>query len=178
MTKAVEVPYVGVLTRVTTASNSVERAELQREAMELVEDDRFGRPVPRFLTELPFGGDADETTDRLASALLVAEDPDDAQNTEGTLSGKSLIGKPITVWDLRVAKGDKPGGWGAYLLLDVTIEDSAEHLVVNTGAKQLVARLARCWAEGQFPVTGAIAAIPNTGGQGDPALKFIVAGSF
>lgn len=174
MSSEITVPSTSIMARLGAKLAPAERAKLQAQAMERVEDPRFERPVPRFLLDLPFGGDGDEITDRIASAVLVAEDPDEMQNMSGTTAGKDLVRKPVTVWDLRVLPGDKPGGWGAFLLLDITVGDSEEHVIVNTGAKQVVARLARCWAEGQLPVRGAFAEIDGTGRQGNAALAFVV----
>lgn len=150
-----------------------ERAKAQAALMEKVEDERFTAMVPRFLTLLPFGGDNDEITDRIASMILVAEDPDKAQDESGTTAGKDLVGKTVTVWDIRVVPGKKPGGWGAYLLFDFTRKDSEVHEVGNTGAKQAVGRLANAWAKGELPLTGAFSEIDGTGAAGNAAVTFI-----
>ena len=166
-------PEASVLGLLRQELTSAERAKIQAAAMEPTEDERFPRPVPRFLTELPYGGDDDDITDRIAMSVLVAADPDQAQADAGTVAGKDLVGQAVVVWDLRVLAGDKPGGWGAYLLLDVTVGDSDEHVVCNTGAKQAVARLARCWVDGDLPVKGAFAEIGGTGKRGNPAVTFV-----
>ena len=178
MANEITLPASTVLARIKTASSPEERATLQTEAMALVDDDRFPRPVPRFLLELPYGGDSDEITDRIAGAILVADDPDEAQGDSGSSAGKDITGKTATVHDLVVMpanpqKVDQKKGWPAYLLLDVTLGDDPHHLVVNTGAKQAVTRLARAWAEGQLPVTGAFSEIPGTN-----AVTFIVEKAF
>jgi hypothetical protein len=150
-----------------------ERAKAQTLLMERVEDERFSRPVPRFITALPFGGDDDEITDRIAAAILVASDADEAQSQTGTTAGKDLIGKTVTVWDLRVLDGEKPGGWGAYVILDVTVGDDEVHRVVNTGAKQVIARLANAWAQDELPIRGTFAEIDGTGKRGNAAVTFV-----
>src|SRR5215469_2754674 len=171
MTKTPEDMYgSSVPVFVPKGATAAERAKQQSILMERVEDERFGRPVPRFVTFLPFGGDDDEITDRIASAILVAEDPDLAQTQQGTTAGRDLIGKTVTIWDLRVLDGEKPGGWGAYLILDVTVGDDEVHRVVNTGAKQVVARLANAWAAGHLPLRGVFAEIDGTGKRGNAAV--------
>jgi hypothetical protein len=162
-----------LVTLLTADCTPAERAKAQHALMEKVEDERFAKPVPRFLTLLPFGGDDDEITDRISSAILVAEDADRAQNEQGTTAGKELVGQKITVWDLRVFDGEKPGGWGAFLLLDVTVGDDEVHKAVNTGAKQAVARFANAWAKGQLPLSGTFAEIDGTGKRGNAAITFI-----
>jgi hypothetical protein len=172
------VPANSIFGLMRSELSAQERGKLQIAAMERVEDDRFHRPVPLFLTQLPFGGDSDEITDRIAAAILLADDPDAAQNDNGTVSGKELVGEPVTVWDLRVLPGEKPGGWGAFLLLDVTVGDDERHVVANTGAKQAVVRLARAWADGELPCKGAFSTIPGTGNRGEPAIAFICEPAF
>jgi hypothetical protein len=171
-------PEASVLGLLRGQLSSQERAKIQAAAMERVEDDRFKKPVPRFLTELPFGGDDDEITDRIAAAVLVAADPDAAQNDAGTMAGAKLVGRTVVVWDLRVIPGQQPGGWGAYLLLDVTLDDGDDHVVVNTGAKQAVTRLARCWVDGELPARGSFAEIPGTGRAGNAAVTFVTEPAF
>lgn len=162
----------------TSGVTPEERAKMQTALMERVEDSRFSKPVPRFLTLLPFGGDDDDITDRIASSILVAEDADAAQAEQGTTAGKDLIGKRITVWDLRVLDGDKPGGWGAFLLLDVTIGDEEVHKVVNTGAKQAVGRLANAWAKGELPITGVFTEIETSGSGKNAPVTFVAEPAF
>ena len=149
------------------------RHDAQVLLMEKIEDDRFSKPVPRFLTCLPYGGDDDEITDRIAAAILLADDADAAQDGQGTTAGKELVGQKVTVHDLCVMDGDKPGGWGVFLLLDVTVGDDPNHRTINTGAKQAVARLANAWAKGQLPLSGTFAEIDGTGKRGNAAITFI-----
>ena len=172
------VPVASVFGQLRKALSPEERAKLQYQAMERVEDERFKRPVPLFLTQLPFGGDADEITDRIAASILLADDPDAAQADNGTVAGKDLVGEQVVVWDLRVLPGVKSGGWGAFLLLDVTVGTNPVHVVANTGAKQAVVRLARCWSDGELPVKGSFATIAGTGKNGEPAIAFICEPAF
>lgn len=171
-------PDSSVLGLLRQEMSGAERAKLQTAMMERVDDERFPRQVPRFLTELPFGGDDDEITDRIAAMILVAEDPQQAQSDAGTLAAKDLVGQSVIVWDLRVLPGEKPGGWGAYLLLDVTMGDSDEHVVCNTGAKQAVTVLARTWVDGLLPCRGAFTEIAGTGRRGNAAVTFITEPAF
>lgn len=175
MEKHKENPLVALHQGQTDAAT---RAKAQAALMERVTDERFAKPVPLFLTHLPYGGDDDEITDRIASAILVAEDPEEAQNQQGTTAGKDLIGKTVTVWDLRVLDGTKPGGWGAFLLLDVTVGDDEVHKVVNTGAKQVVTRLANAWARGELPITGTFSEIETSGTGKNPPIAFVAEPAF
>lgn len=178
MSKDIAPRPAGILETITGGEVNIDRTALAAFSMERVEDGRFARPVPRFLTELPYGGDDDEITDRIAAAILVAADPDKAQESTGTTKAPDLVGKPITVHDIRVNDGDLEGGWGVYLLVDFTEGDSDDHRIMNTGSKDIVVRLARAWAGGELPVSGVICAKPGTGKRGNAALAFIVEQGF
>jgi hypothetical protein len=174
MAQEVAEPASLVLAEIVDPTGAISRQGLATFAMERIKVDHFSKEVPRFLTELPFGGDDDEITDAIAARILTAADPDQAQANTGTIAGKELVGKGLTVYDLRVNEGDLEGGWGVYLMLDCTIDDSEDHVMVNTGSKDIVVRLARAWAEGALPISGAICEKPGTGKRGNAALAFIV----
>lgn len=150
-----------------------ERSQLQAWAMEPVADKRFPRKVPRFMLEMPFGGDADEISLRIAGALLVAPDPDAFADENKSLPSQDLVAQSITVWDLFVMPSDQPNGLAGYLMLDVTVGNDPTHQVVNTGAPQAIARLARAWFDGGLPIKGAFAEIAGTGKRGSAAITFI-----
>jgi len=162
------------MARIVAATTPEERNALQLAAIERVPDRRFERPVPQFITELPFA-DPDEITDRIAAQVLTAADPDAAQAPEDfSIASKDITGKACTIHEMFVLATDKPNGWGAYLLLDCTIGDDPEHKAVNTGAKQAIVVIARAWASGRFPLEGAFAAIEGTGKRGNEAVTFVV----
>lgn len=167
------VPSESILARIASHPSPAERAKLQAESLVRVADPRFDREVPRFLTELPYGGDDEAITDRIAASILIADDPDLAQGAMSTTASREIVGRKCTVHDLFTFASDKAGGWGVYLLLDVTLDDSQEHLTVNTGSKQVITRLANAWARGQLPLTGVFAEIDGTGKKGNAALCFM-----
>lgn len=178
MTTEIDVPMGGALKALAGKLTPAERAKFQQHLSEQVTDERYDKPVPRWVLELPQAGDDDEVQARIASALLVAENPDTAQTESGSETSKELLNRQLTVWDLRASKSRKEGGVGAFLILDVTEGDDEVHKVVTTGAIQAMARLARCWADDQLPVTGAFAAVPGTGDKGTPVITFIVETAF
>jgi hypothetical protein len=144
------------------------------EAMgQYVTNENFREPVPAFLTELPFGGNDEETTDRIALNLFAADDPDDVGGPGESLNAMKLVGHDVVVWDIRVKPGSKGGGWKAYLLMDVTIDGAELHQLANTGAKQVVVRLARAWAEGLLPIKGRVVQINAGSGSENTPLAFI-----
>lgn len=151
-----------------------ERFRAYGPALESVTDPRCDRPIPRFFLELPWADDNDEVSDRIILQMLASDDPYAVQTDTGTTSGKSLIGRRIVAHDLRVRPSGKPGGWGAYLLLDCTIDDDDDnHVIVTIGARQAVATLAYAWQMGDFPVTGTVMVAATTS-EGNDVLGFVV----
>lgn len=143
------------------------------EALKPVDDPRAPRPIPRFMQAMPWGGDNDEVSERIIAAMLASDDPYGVHDGAATVSGKDLLGRLVTVHDVRCNPSDKPGGWGAYLLCDVTIDDSADHEIMTVGAKEIVAKLALAWYCQDLPLTGTIA-ISSTTASGNTVYGFVV----
>ena len=166
------------LAAVRSAKTPQERQKAQSLAGQYVTDAYFREPVPAFFLDLPHGDDNEEISDRIALANLVAEDPDALAAESGTKAMKDLVGRPIVVWDIRAMAGGMESGWKAYLIFDYTLGDSDLHMVGNTGAKQVVVRLARAYADGQLPIKGVVTEVGRAGGGGNKPLAFIAEEDF
>jgi hypothetical protein len=162
-----------LLAQLRAADRPETKLTVQRELVALVDDARFPKPVPAFMTELPFIGTDLEIQLRIGSIMFTAEDPDKIQAAEGTLSSKDLVGKTMTVWDVRTAPSDKEGPLGGYLICDATMGDDLDHKAVTAGGPAAMIRLATAWCFGRLPLTGAFAYIPGTGDKGTPAVTFV-----
>lgn len=178
MTNMPAVPKGSVLATVAKAKTDAERTKARTLAGNYVTNENFREPVPAFFLDLPFGPDNEEITDNIALNNLVSENPDQMAEGGGSVAFRDLVNKSITVWDLRAHAGGMERGWKAYLLLDITIGDSEVHEVANTGAKQIVARLARAYADGQIPCRGRVIEVQTAGGTGNKPLAFIVESDF
>lgn len=174
MSNLPDLPKGSALGAVVKAKTPTEKAKALSLAGNYTTNELFRDPVPAFFLDLPAGGDNDAFTDQIALAVLTADDPDATNDEGGSIGFRDLAGKKVTVWDLRAKPGQMASGWKAFLLLDITIGDSEEHQIANTGAKQVVTRLARAYAEGQMPVTGYVTEIANAGSGGNKPLSFIV----
>ena len=146
--------------------------------LEAVTDERCPRPIPRFMLSLPWTSPDDMVSERIIAQLLSADDPYAATDAGSTVSGKDLVGRKVTIHDLRVQPSDKPGGWGAYLLCDVTVDDDDNNrLAMTIGAKQAVAIIAYAYQAGDFPLVGTPTVVTTTG-EGNTVLGFIVEPAF
>lgn len=170
----VAIPKEGSLVAPRAIIDKAARFQAFTAALQGVNDPRCARPIPRFMVGMPWADDDEDVSERIIAAMLAADDPYQAQDAGKTVSGKDLVGRRVTVHDMRVRPSDKAGGWGAYLLLDCTVDDDdTDHRVVTIGAKQAVATLAYAWYSGDLPVVGTVTVITETAG-GNTVLGFIV----
>lgn len=167
-------PESNTLALALAAKTPEEKAKAQSLAGNYTTSPQFPEPVPQFFLELPFGGDNDELTDRMALALLTSDDPDKDALQSDSLAFRDLVGHAVTVHDLRVMPGGMESGWNAYLILDITMDNDPTHKLANTGAKKPVTRLAQAWAAGEMPVTGRVVEIATRTNSGNKPLAFIV----
>jgi hypothetical protein len=178
MSNLPDLPKGSTLAVVTKAKTPADRAKAQSLAGTYTTNEYFRQPVPAFFLDLPRADNNDEISDRIALANLVAENPDQQALEAGTVAFRDLVNKTVTVWDLRAMAGGMESGWQAYLILDITVGDDEVHQVANTGAKQIVVRLARAYADGQIPCRGRVTEVGNRGNSGNKPLAFIVESDF
>lgn len=173
MSKDLVVPQDTNLAAAHEAPTFMERHTAFTKALQLVDDDRCNRRIPRFMQGMPWASEDDEIAERIIAKMLAADDPYSIDNAGETLSGKGLIGRKITVHDVRVAPSSKPGGWGAYLICDVTVDSDDAHDVMTVGAKEAAAKLAYAWFMGDLPIAGTMTVVTETG-EGNQVLGFVV----
>ena len=178
MSTELSVPTTSTLARLGQKLTPAEARELQDLLFERVDDPRYSKPMARFLTELPWGGADADVAERIAAAIMVAEDPAAAAEGTSTESSKDLIGKKVVIYRLAAMESEHAEGLGGYLLLEATVGDSDERRVLTCGATQAVALIARYYATDGLPLTGSFSAIPGTGKKGSPALTFIAEPAF
>jgi hypothetical protein len=141
--------------------------------MQLVDDPRCPRKIPRYLLELPWASDDDPIAERIIAQILAAPDPWKVQADDLSTSGQAQVGKRAVVYDIRVHPSSKPGGWGAYLICDATVApDEDTHTAITVGAKQAVTLLALAWAYGELPIAGTFTVATETDA-GNQVLSFV-----
>lgn len=133
-----------------------EQAEMRTYAMERVEVKDFDRPIPRFFTYLPMYENNQAIRDAISAQVFTAEDPDYVPDEDGTISFQELKGKTVTVNSIAVRPSTEQDGWGAYLLCAITVGDDPTEIVANTGAQDIVTRLALAWMKDELPLRGYI----------------------
>lgn len=173
MGKEVAVPAGTDMALAHSQATFMERHAAFTDLMKLVEDDRCNRRIPRFMKGMQWVDEDDEIAERIIAKMLAADDPYSVDNAGETLSGQGLIGRKVTVHDVRVSPSSKPGGWGAYLICDVTVDDQDAHDVMTVGAKEAASKLAYAWFMGDLPIAGTMTVVTETGA-GNTVLGFVV----
>lgn len=169
----VAVPAGANLATIAENPDQITRFKAYSRALEAVDDPRCPRPIPRFMLDMPWLDENDPVSERIIAALLSEPDPWAAAEDNEKDSGKSLVGRKVTVYDMRVEPSSKAGGWGAYLRLDCTVDRRGEiHRTVTVGAKQAVALLALAYFQGDLPLTGTFTVVTETD-KGNTVLGFI-----
>ena len=178
MTNLPGLPKNSPLALVAKAKTPADRQKAMSLAGNYVSNEYFREPVPAFFLDLPHGDSTDEITDRIALAALVAENPDQLAAESGSTAMRDLVNIPIVVWDIRAMAGGMDSGWKAFLIFDFTRGNDDYHEVGNTGAKQIVVRLARAYAEGRLPLKGRVVEISRGGSGGNKPLAFVAEEDF
>lgn len=173
MSNEVAVPEGTSMAVAHSAPTFMDRHAAFTDLMKLVSDDRCARKIPRFMLGMTWVSDDDEIAERIIAKMLAADDPYSVDNAGETLSGQGLVGRKVTVHDVRCAPSSKPGGWGAYLICDVTIDDQDAHDVMTVGAKEAASKLAYAWFMGDLPIAGTMTVVTETGA-GNTVLGFVV----
>lgn len=168
----------GPVAEARKGATHADRQAAANAAVELIEFPGCERTAPRFFADLPWQDNSDAIVDGMIAQMFMAEDPDAANEEDSALKAAALVGIQITVHDFVARPSSTDRGWGAYLALDITVEDEAEHRYLSLSAKQAVARLARAYVEGAIPCTGTFVQLAAAAkGQSAP-LGFVIESGF
>ena len=178
MSNLPDLPKGSPLALVASAKTDAQREKAKALAGNYTTSPYFKEAVPAFFLDLPHGDDNDTMTDRIALNALVAENPDQLAEGGTSMAMRDLVNVPIVVWDIRAMAGGMDSGWKAYLIFDFTRGNDDFHEVGNTGAKQIVVRLARAFAEGKLPLKGRVVEISRGTSSGNKPLAFIAEEDF
>lgn len=96
-----------------------------------------------------------EALDQIASQVFNAASPEEL-SAPWSLAARdfgSLLNIPVRVTSIRKSKSDYESGPGFFLVIDLVQLDTAEKLVVTTGAVAVMAQLIKAYASGWLPLT-------------------------
>lgn len=84
--------------------------------------------------------------------ILAADTLEEVFREDSTIATRELIGRPIEIRACRIMRSSLEGSKGVYMLLDATLLDDDEAIVVNTGAPNVMAAVFRAKQLGQLPI--------------------------
>ena len=131
----------------------------------LVEWGGCNKPIPQFLTGLPWAQTDDDAVQDIVKRILGAKTVEDVIARAESVKFETLYGQVIVVHAFRMMPSEIDTGVGAFALIDYTEDGSAEHKVTTTSALGVLAQLARTYQLGGFPLRCAVMEI-DTGKNG------------
>lgn len=122
-----------------------------RAAEKLVEWPNCTRPIPEFLTQLPWAAEADDAIADIVERILNASTVEEVIARSDTVEFADLKTQVITVYGFRMMPSTIDTGVGAYAVVDFVRAGSEAHEITTTSALGVLAQLARIYHLGGFP---------------------------
>lgn len=123
------------------------------------------RPIPAFLTALPWAQTDEQAINDIIERILKAETVADVIAKSSTNKFETLYGSVITIHGFRMMPSDLDDGCGAFALVDYTLDGNTEHQLTTTSALGVLAQLSRTYQLSGFPLRCAVCEI-DTGKNG------------
>lgn len=93
----------------------------------------------------------DDMSDIFADRILNAQTWDEAMELPETTGLRDLVDVNVQVLDATGRPSTLKDGPGLYVVIDLVRQDTGERLAVTSGAKNVLALLARAHKDGKFP---------------------------
>jgi hypothetical protein len=95
---------------------------------------------------------SDDAARQIAERILTADDLSGIFAEDSTVASKDMVGIGIRVTEVRIMQSDLVEGVKSYMLIDAEVLDSGEKVTINTGSRNIMAKLWQCKAKGFLPV--------------------------
>lgn len=129
-------------------STAIEKKALTQ----LVSHPGADRPIPAFLTSLPWAADDDEAINDIIAGILGAPTIDAALTRPSTVPFEDFMGTTFQIVDFKMRGSDLEEGIGAYAIMAVVRATDHAEMTTTTSALGVLAQLARIHAEDGFPI--------------------------
>lgn len=137
------------------------------------------KPIPAYLTELPWATSDDDIVDAIAARILTAESPEEVLTLSEPTKFADLIGHRIMVGGFVMRASDISDGLGAYAMIAYSDVDSGENGFTSCGASGVLAQLARMFQLGSMPFEATVTeVVTGKAGRSNPLYLTKVETSF
>ena len=143
-------------TMVQAAGSYQEKVAAGRKALDLVTLPDLARPVPLFFVDMPWASTEGAQEDIVARMLAAPTLEEGTSSPDKLAPLGDYVGKVLTIHDAVARPGTLEDAWGAYLSLDITVQGSEAHTVVNTSSLEVCAAVWRAIMESRLPLTGQV----------------------
>jgi hypothetical protein len=148
------------------------KTDNQKASLDLVPWEGCPRPIPAFLTLLPWAGsDADAINDIVAH-ILQGTTVEEVLTRSDAVELEQMMNVVFTIHGFKMMASDLEEGIGAYAVIDFTYDGGTKHQVTTTSALGILAQLARIWQLGGFPFTCSVTEI-DTGKNGKANPRYL-----
>lgn len=135
------------------------------DSMALVPWEGCNKPIPQFLTLLPWAQTSDDAVSDIVQRILNAETVDEVLKRQTVSEFEDLFGKVITIHGFKLMASTIETGVGAYAVIDYSDDGETARQITTTSALGVMAALARVHQLGGFPFRCAVLEI-DTGKNG------------
>lgn len=95
---------------------------------------------------------SDDASRQIAERILAADDLAGIFADDSTVASKDMVGIGIEVTNVRIMQSELVEGVKSYMLIDATVLDTKEAITVNTGSRNIMAKLWAVKVKGFLPV--------------------------
>jgi hypothetical protein len=118
--------------------------------------------------------DEDAFLQQIVEGYLSAQSLDDLLKIpEGTEGLKDFVGKVVTFHDARWSPSAFKKGPGCFYILDISTPDRTEHLLVTTGATNVMAIIAKAHMAGWLPFSARVVEVAS-GSNPENKIQYLV----
>lgn len=133
--------------------------------MELVAWEGCDKPIPKFLTLMPWAQTSDDAVADIVQRILNAESVDEVLKRQTVTEFEDLYGKVIEIHGFKLMSSTIETGVGAYAVIDYSDDGQTARQITTTSALGVLAALARVYTLSGFPFRCAVLEI-DTGKNG------------
>lgn len=120
--------------------------------MALVPWEGCNKPIPAFLTQLPWAQTDDDAVGDIVERILRADTLEKVLERPGTVEFADLVATCIVIHGFKMMPSTIETGVGAYAVIDFTYDGNGEHQITTTSALGVLAQLAKAYQLSGFPL--------------------------
>lgn len=95
---------------------------------------------------------SEDAARNIAERILAADTLEDIFAEDSTTASKDMVGIGIRVKDVRIMQSELVEGVKSYMLIDAEVIETGEAVIINTGSRNIMAKMWACKVKKLLPV--------------------------